>query len=288
MSAYWPNGKKFALCLTHDVDRVRKSYQYMTHFIKSKNWYHIKSFLNRKSEPYWNFEKIMNLEKKDNVRSTFFFLEESKKLDIFHPSKWPLSLGKYKFSDEKVAEIISKLHSGGWEIGLHGSYDSYKNKDLLRLEKKKLEDVLGDEVIGIRQHYLNLEIPYTWKIQKEFGFKYDASFGFSKDIGFRENKILPFRPFNDYFLVIPLTIMDAALFYKFPEPKKAWRKLLEIFDFAEKHGALVTVLWHQRVFNENEFPQWSKMYERIIQEGKKRDAWFARCRDVWGVYKDEC
>ena len=31
---FWQDGKKFAMCLTHDVDRVHKSYQYITHFLR--------------------------------------------------------------------------------------------------------------------------------------------------------------------------------------------------------------------------------------------------------------
>ncbi|GAH60430.1 unnamed protein product, partial [marine sediment metagenome] len=27
----WPDNKRFAVCLTHDVDRVKKTYQYITH-----------------------------------------------------------------------------------------------------------------------------------------------------------------------------------------------------------------------------------------------------------------
>jgi len=276
----WPDGKKFAVCLTHDVDRVKKSYQYFTHFVKTLRPYHLISMF-RKEEPYWNFERIMEIENKYGVKSTFFFLHETKSIDLLQPKNWALSLGRYSFHDEKISEIIQRLHDNGWEIGLHGSYDSYKNKDMLAQEKKLLEDVVGDEIVGIRQHYLNLEIPQTWKIQEEVGFKYDASFGSNYEIGFREGKYLPFHPFNDSFLVIPLTIMDSALFHISTNKEDAERRVIDIFNSAEKKGALVTVLWHQRVFNEKEFPLYSKMYEFILREGKRRNALFTDCKGVY-------
>jgi len=229
----------------------------------------------------------MEIEEKYGVRSTFFFLNESKKLKFLDPSTYKLSLGNYDINSPEIVGIIKELDNNGWEIGVHGSYDSYKNKELLVKEKIELERIMGHRVIGIRQHYLNLEIPTTWQFQKEVGFKYDASFGYSRNVGFKENKIIPFRPFGeeDDFLVIPTTIMDGALFYKYPVFSNNWKKISEIFKYAEKNGSLITILWHQRVFNKNEFLGWSKIYEKIIQEGLRRGAWFGACKDVYEWFK---
>jgi len=283
MNIEWPRGKRFAICLTHDVDRVKKTWwQSLYYFVKTRKLYHLKTMFQKRNNPYWNFERIMAIEDKYGVRSTFFFLNENKKLEILRPSTYKLSLGRYDINSPEIVEIIKELDKNGWEIGVHGSYDSYRNKELLTKEKKTLEKIVGHKVIGIRQHYLNLELPTTWKLQKAVGFKYDASFGYRRDVGFRDGKLLPFKPFgDDDFLVIPTTIMDSALFYKYPNLKDAWRKVLNILDRAEKNGALVTVLWHQRVFNEKEFPGWSKIYEKIIAEGMRRRAWFATCGEIY-------
>jgi len=288
MNIEWPERKRFAICLTHDVDRVKKTWwQSLYYFVKTRKLYHLKTMFQKRNNPYWNFERIMAIEDKYGVRSTFFFLNESKKLEILRPSTYKLSLGRYDINSPEIVEIIKELDKNGWEIGVHGSYDSYRNKELLTKEKKALEKIVSHKVIGIRQHYLNLEIPTTWQLQKEVGFKYDASFGYRRDVGFRGNKLIPFKPFGeeDDFLVIPTTIMDSALFYKYPSPKMAWRKISEVFKYAERTGALITILWHQRVFNENEFPEWSKIYERIITEGLKRGAWIGTCKDVYEWFK---
>ena len=282
----WPNDKKFAVCLTHDVDRVKKTYQYFTHFIRTKDYYHLKSFFDNGNEPYWNFEKIIDIEKKYGVKSTFFFLSESKKFNVFRPNEWKLTLGRYDINNEKISRTIQKLHADGWEIGLHGSYESYKNKEILMQEKKHLEDILGDDVIGIRQHYLNLVIPDTWKIQEEVGFKYDASFGSTIEIGFKEQQYLPFHPFKNQFSVIPLTIMDSALFQESKDMSDAWIKCKELIDYAEKNGALLTILWHQRVFNEKEFAGWSIIYEKILKYCCEKDAWITNGKNILEWYED--
>ncbi|MHA1381677.1 MAG: polysaccharide deacetylase family protein [Candidatus Helarchaeota archaeon] len=279
----WPENKKFAVCLTHDVDRVRKTYQYFT----KKDISNLKDVMNliKNKNPYWNFRKIMEIEDKFGVRSTFFFLQESKRLNLLKPKEWVLSWGKYKFNENQTHEIIRHLDRNGWEIGLHGSYDSYKKIELLKIEKELLENSIGHQIIGVRQHYLNLNIPKTWIIQKAAGFKYDSSFGFRNNIGYRDNKLFPFSPFNDSFndsfVVIPLTIMDSYLFELSKNSKEAWTKIEELITFAEKHGALLTILWHQRVFNKSEFPDYINMYERIIEKCKKREAFFGTCTDIY-------
>lgn len=282
MISDWPDGKKFALCLTHDIDRVHKSWWHCAYyFLKTQDTYHIKSLFTRKREmPYWNFETIMSIEQKYGVYSTFFFLDESKKTNIFNPSTYKLTFGNYKINDPKIVEIIKKLDSGGWEIGVHGSYDSYLSKDLLIKEKATLEKILGKHVLGVRQHYLNLNIPRTWAIQKEVGFKYDASFGYRDKVNFREGKDIPFKPIGDGFLEIPLTIMDGPLFESSKNIEDAWQKCQELIDYSEKTGALLTVLWHNNRFNEKEYPGQTWLYEKIILECQKRGAWVATGKEI--------
>ena len=267
------------VCLTHDVDRVYKSYQYISHdLVKLKFKKFVKLF--SKKDPYWVFDEIMFLEEKNTVKSTFFFLEETIAFNIFSPENWKLSLGKYKFLDPKIRKIIQKLDNEGWEIGLHGSYESYQNSDLLKKEKKALEKALGKPVQGIRQHYLNLNIPNTWIIQKEAGFDYDASLGKKNQVGFPDNLYYPFINKESDMLTIPLALMDGYLFSEKISFENAWRKCLEIINEAEMNNAVMVVLWHQRVFNENEFPGYKDMYEKIIIECQKRGAEFLLCREL--------
>lgn len=282
MEFIWPGNKRFAVCLTHDVDRVRKTYQYFTKISKGnlRQMRRLFEFGN----PYWGFPKIMSIEDKFEVRSTFFFLQESKKINLLRPKEWALSIGKYKFSDKEVSEIIQVLNRNGWEIGLHGSYESYKHEDLLREEKKEIEQVLGAEVIGIRQHYLQLEIPKTWRIQQKVGFLYDASFGYRDRIGFRDERILPFYPFDNSFLEIPLALMDGALFSNYSSEDVIWSKCLNLIKTAESQKGLLTVLWHQRVFNEDEFPGWGTVYTKILKECMERGAYFGTCKDIYELW----
>jgi peptidoglycan/xylan/chitin deacetylase (PgdA/CDA1 family) len=284
----WPDGRKFALCLTHDVDRVDKSWWHCAYyFANTGNTYHLKSLFTKGNErPYWNFERIMSLEEKHGVRSTFFFLNETKKLEILKYDTFKLALGNYNLNNPRIVDIIKKLDEGGWEIGVHGSYDSYKNKKLLSREKKELEKILKEPVVGIRQHYLRLEIPVTWKIQQEIGFKYDASFGFRDRVEFRDGKLLPFKPIGEDFLAIPLAIMDGPLFNSSIDTADAWHKCEKMINYAEETGAILTVLWHNNRFNDDEYPGQMQVYERIIEESKKRNAWIATGAEIWNWCKN--
>ncbi|MHA1396017.1 MAG: hypothetical protein ACTSRZ_21140, partial [Promethearchaeota archaeon] len=188
--------------------------------------YHLFSIV--KENHYWNFEKIIEIEKKYKIKSTFFFLNESKKLNILWPKTWKISLGNYSINNPKIIKIIYWLDKNGWEIGVHGSYNSHNSKKLLLKEKNCLEKIINHEVIGIRQHYLNLG-KNTWELQSKAGFKYDSSFGFKREIGFKNNKYTPFFPLkeNPKFMVIPLALMDSCLMNK-KNIKKEYINIIDI------------------------------------------------------------
>lgn len=275
-----PPGKTFLVWLSHDVDRIHKTFFHAVYYtLKQRKIHHLRTFLSGEN-PYWSFRRIMEIEDRYNVKSTFFFLNETMSANIFHPYSFVLAKGRYKITDPSVQEIICELDRKGWEIGVHGSYLSFKNQTLLRQEKEMLEKIVGHPILGTRQHHLNLKIPQTWEIHRSLGFRYDASFGSNEQIGYRDQMYYPFHPFQDQFTVFPLTVMDAVLFSKDKDINIIWKKCLSLIDVAQEKKGFFSLLWHQQVFNDLDFPGYTEIYERCIQECRKRNAQFCTGKDV--------
>ena len=275
------------VALTHDVDRTKKSYQYYTYFAKSflkgkfsEAFYHLKRPSKNEPEPYWQFYNIAELENSYGLRSTFYMLDESIRFNPLNLSTFALAKGRYDLFEPKIQEAVRYLDKNGWEIGLHGSYLSYKDKELLGREKLRLESIIGHPVIGTRQHYLNMD-EHTWKIQEELGFEYDSTWGFTKDIGIKEGRIKAFHPNTSPFVVFPLTVMDIC-FMSIPN---RWDRFFEILDQVEKENGIFVINWHHRVFNEREYPGFNAAYRRIIEESLKRNAKIGPLIDFYREYK---
>lgn len=273
----------FTVALSHDVDRIAKRWQfffYILHTIQSlqpkqlKEQFQSLRALKNGDDPYWNFSRIMQLETELGIRSTFFFLNESGQASLLNPRSFVLFWGRYKIDDPKIQSTIKELDAGGWEIGLHGSYFSYCHVELLKREKDKLEQILGHRVLGSRQHYLNLKIPETWHYHAQIGIQYDSTLGYSKRIGLRWGSCRPFYPYDPLtgkqipVLQIPVGIMDGPLM-QHPQP---WSIAKEMIDRVEEVQGVLTLDWHQRVFNEWEYEHYRDMYVKIIEECQRRGA----------------
>ncbi|HEX2080711.1 MAG TPA: polysaccharide deacetylase family protein, partial [Longimicrobium sp.] len=227
------------VCLTHDVDRVYKTYHYLTRDLRGGHLRRLRTLFTGES-PFWRFEALMAAEDRHGARSTFFFLEESIPFEPLRPARWKLSAGRYSYRDPRVAGVIRALDAGGWEIGVHGSYRSYRDGGLLRREKASLEEVLGRPVTGIRQHYLNLDVPETWRLQRAAGFRYDASLGRRSGIGFPDGRDRPFRDPDTGMVVIPLGMMESYLFRQAGgDPERAWTLTRGMIDAAERDGSVL-------------------------------------------------
>jgi hypothetical protein len=178
------------------------------------------------------------------------------------------------------------MHAGGWDVGLHGSFYSYRNPELLAREKADLETALGSKIKGTRQHNLNITIPETWWNQVEAGLIYDTTLGFNDTIGFRWGSCFPFQPFDSQknqhidLLEIPLIVEEIALFSKTGYHEHC----CQIEDEVELFGGILTLLWHHSVMNEFEFPGWGNYYKGIILRCLEKNAWVthaAAITDWW-------
>lgn len=299
MSTPWPDNRPFALALSHDVDRVAKQWWQFLYYITTATFFrrfsrislHIQSLWAslRGDDPYWNFQRIMALEDELGVRSTFFFLNESGRTSLLSPKSMMLFWGRYPITAEPIQKIICTLDTGGWEVGLHGSYFSYNDEELLRREKQQLEAILSKPVVGSRQHYLNLTIPETWQIQTKIGLEYDSTLGLARQIGFRWGSYHPFYPKDPVtgteisLLQIPLGIMDVPLM-QLPDP---WQAACSLIDRVEQEQGVLTLNWHQRVFNLWEYKEWQEIYVRIIRECQDRGAWIIPLKEVYTWWSNQ-
>jgi peptidoglycan/xylan/chitin deacetylase (PgdA/CDA1 family) len=263
------------VCLSHDVDRINKSYQIFTHALKALKrgsvkvfFYHLLSAFKYRTV-YWNFPEILAIEKSFGVRSTFFFLNESYPFKPFKPSTWKLSLGRYRITNPRIKRIISTLVEGGWEVGVHGSYASHLNPNLLKTEKEQLEAICKNPVIGIRQHYLNLN-EKTWENQRNAGFLYDSSWGYTNDIGFKDNRVKPFTPLGNNFVVFPLVVMDSC----FMEHQNPWSKLDELTQICIDNNAYMVINWHSNNYSEADYPGYMDAYVKLLEYFKSKNAKF--------------
>jgi hypothetical protein len=269
------------VALTHDIDRITKTHQFFTKPVRAFLKFRMKEFIRliisiKIKNSYWTFSKIIELEESLNIKSTYYFLNESIKFNLFKPRTLILSSGRYSFGNYKVQELIKNLHQKGNEIGLHGSYNSFKDKNLLKKEKLQLESIVGSKIIGIRQHYLNLN-ESTWKIQYESGFKYDSSYGSTSEIGFINYQYTPFNPLNNEFIVYPLIIMDTC----FMNDPNRWKKLNEIINYCIENNSILVINFHNHVFNNLEYPDYMESYKRIIHECKLHNAVFKTLEEYY-------
>jgi len=286
----WPDGKTFAVCLTHDVDEITKTYQWISRplrYLMKRNIPGFKGQLSsllqkiRGIEPYYTYDDIIGIENALGAKSTYYILKETGTFKLSSKKTWYLYGRNRSLQSPKIRALIEKLQANGDEVAIHGSYFSYLEPGLLEEQTRELEGIIHEKILGSRQHNLNLDIPKTWEYQLKTGLQYDTSLGFKDTIGFRWGTSFPFYPFTQGktipMLEIPLIIMDICL--ESCENKES--DCIRIADEVEKYQGVLTLLWHPPIFNTLEYPQFRDIYISINQYCRDRNAWIARARDIF-------
>src|SRR5438132_931186 len=212
----WPGGAPFVLGLSHDVDRIRKTFQRVTHAKRALSRRGARRALglavSSARDSYWCIPQITALEQRLGVRSTFFFLHEVPGDQHVGLRQRILLSGACRLDDPRVREILPQLRDGGWEIGLHSSSFARHDGRRLASEKQLLESTCKEKIAGVRQHFLAPHVPDLWRMYRHIGFEYDPTMGSSKQLVLPVGTCLPFPISPDAaFHQLPFEIMDGAL-----------------------------------------------------------------------------
>ena len=313
----WPEGRRFALCITHDVDHVswnnsgelwrRWVRQRITPALMLGQVEHVpivnalrgaagclvRRRLLRTPDRLAGIAEWMKVEAEYGFRSTFYFLAGG--IGDWHP--WDMN---YRFSDKvpfagrlvRIREIMRELGESGWEVGVHPSFHAAQSAEWLRLQKEECEEACGRQVVSVRQHYLQYDLSLTPALQSQAGLLTDSTQGFNDLIGYRAGTCFPYLCWDHKrhttlpLLELPLHIQDGPLMRAPVSVDDAIQSTLGLMQIAENLGGCLVILWH---------PFWLAsddglaVFHAVLQEGKRRNAWGCTAQQLgaWWVSKVE-
>ncbi len=276
------------IILTHDVDAVHKTFPIRLKQTAFLTFNALRNIL--KGDPgkaldafrkaarfffskanYWCFDQIINLEKEFSVYSHFNFYGGQDRR-FWNLKKYIFDPG-YDIQDLRLRNKIRDLSADGWRIGLHQSFDSWENPELMRREKKRLEQVSNGPVSVCRQHWLRFGWASTWHAQQEAGFELDTTLGFNDRPGFRNGAALRFHPWDSgknepmRLQALPMVLMDSHLYdYEDLDEEERLRKIDHWVQEIKNVSGEATVVWHQRIMSPDY--GWGPSYKHLLDSIK--------------------
>lgn len=296
----WPNKAKFAVVLSHDVDRVEsyspKSFirnikKRIKHADSNKTIVklylnlvktHIKNWLTKKNtDPLWCYEKWLEMESKYNAKSTFFFYVKPKEGFIsIYDCDYELT-DKMMFNKKMmtVSDYIKYLHQNGNEIGLHGSIATHRENKLFQEQKNIIDNIIGKESTATRQHYLRYSFETTPDIHSKNNILVDSTLGLARKIGFRAGASFPYylNTENGELLEVPLNIMDVSIFAGETSLEDAKKQVRSIVEYIESIGSCLTLNFHPDYII---IPKYVALYEYILELVSNKNCVFLNFESV--------
>jgi hypothetical protein len=254
--------RQYKLLPTHDVDilyRWKNPYSLIravgkelliNRKIKSavcliKNYISVKK--GKEKDPMDTFDFLMDCAENSSSKACFFFL----------------SCGNtayernYNILSSKIGRVMHRIHERGHGMGLHPSYNSFNNRNMLLYEKQILERVTLKKIVCSRQHYLRFDIPQTWRQLDEIGMEIDSTMIYSDVPGFRCGVCYEFpvfdieerKPLN--LIEYPLIWMDRQVLGKGDE--QIIEELTLLKNRVKKYNGRFVFLWHNSNINTDEW-----------------------------------
>ncbi len=264
--------KTYRVIPTHDIDQIQYwDLKRRTHLIKNltgdifirkkpalfirRLWSFITTMAGA-DDPCFTFEFLMDKAESINCQAYFYIIAGG---ETTYDKNYSINTGK-------IREEVVNIENRGHIIGIHPSYNAYKNSDIINKECSDLEKISCNQITEGRNHYLRFEVPSTWQKLEQSGIKTDSSMYYTETPGFRCGICNEFPVFDILqrkrlnITERPLIVMDTSFANEAYE--KVYSEITKLKNSVRKYKGDFVFLWH----NSNiDTPEW-RSYRRIFEE----------------------
>jgi hypothetical protein len=225
----------------------------------------IKYLLGVINDPFDVYKYLFDRLATNNIDSTLF-------IQVGQPGKFDHNLKMSK----KVSRMAIKYLESKTSLGIHPSYKSNVDFEILKSELESLQFLLNKKIIKSRQHYIKFTLPNTYVDLSQIGIKEDYSMGFADNIGFRAGICTPFPFFNlqndttTDIIIYPFQIMDVSLKnYLKLNSDLAIKAIEQIINEVRSVNGLFISIFHNESLSENNYWKgWRNVFETMIKLAK--------------------
>jgi len=201
-------------------------------------------------DPYYTFDWYMDVCEREDHAAAFYFIPDHSAGAID---------GSYEIDEPRVLALIAGMAGRGHEIGVHGSYNSYRDGERIRRERSRLADACGKagvdaDIVGNRQHYLRWDACRTPDELDAAGYAYDTTGSFADRPGFRYGTSHSFTMWSWQrhapleLRQRPLILMEGSVladaYLGLGHSRAAMGLMQQLRSRALKYGGDFTLLWH--------------------------------------------
>lgn len=236
------------ITLTHDVDEpfAHRSLKSLLGGImrgETKTaWHNFTHALEQNS--YYTFPWIVSQEAKLPFADKIYFMRMP-----LQPCQQDKPYVSYQSKDMRA--LVALLKKNKVQIGLHASYFSGENPQIIGREKIELETAIQQSITTNRYHFLRTCLADDMSYLADAGIKDDYTLAFADQVGFRLGTCRPVAFISPKTLktsnltLHPLTMMDATLFrYMQLSLDDAFKQACCLIETVRQYGGELVLLWH--------------------------------------------
>lgn len=217
----------------------------------------------KQKDPYDTFDFIEQTLQQYQLKGIFFILSSLKRT-AFDKNISP--------QHPAMQELIKRLNQIG-EVGIHPSYYSLTKTSLIAAERIELNNILKQNVMKSRQHYIRMRLPETYRAYVENAITDDYSMGYGSINGFRASTCHSFYWYDlskeeiTNLRVHPFCYMDAnSIFEQLQDMQTTAQEILHYAKVCQAvHGPLTTIFHNHLLRYRDKSGSIRKVWEGLLQ-----------------------